>query len=87
MKKKVIKYLLMGIGVSILRSKDPEIADNVKVDFAAYGLDVNNKKDIKYIKMAELAPWVLVALLWPVIIVDSYCGLLADILEKKFPTD
>ena len=85
--KKGIKYLLTGIGVAMLRSKDPEIADNVKVDYAAYGLDVNNKKDIKYIKMAELAPWVLIALLWPLTIVDSLFELLDDILEKKFPKD
>lgn len=87
MKTKVIKYLLTGIGVAILRSRDQEIANEVEACYVNRGFDLENKKDVIFMKRANLITFAIIALIWPVVIVDSYCGLLAEILEKKFPTD
>ena len=85
--KKGIKYLLTGIGVAILRSRDQEIANEVEDCYVSRGFDVENKEHIRIMKRNNLITYAIIALIWPVVIVDSYCGLLADILEKKFPTD
>ena len=85
--KKAIKYLLTGIGVAILRSRDQRIADEAEDCYVNHGFDLENKKDVILMKRANLITYAIIALIWPVVIVDSYCGLLADILEKRFPTD
>ena len=85
--KKSIKYLLTGIGVAILRSRDQEIANEVEACYVNNGFDMENKKHVIFMKRMNLITFAIIALIWPVVIVDSYCGLLADILEKKFPTD
>ena len=85
--KKVIKYLLTGIGVAILRSRDQEIANEVEACYVNHGFDMDNKKDVIFMKRANLITYAIIVLIWPVVIVDSYCGLLAHILEEKFPTD
>lgn len=85
--KKGIKYLLTGIGVAILRSRDQKLADEVKTCYVNHGFNLDNKEHIRFMKWSNLITYAIIALIWPVVIVDSYCGLLADILEKKFPTD
>ena len=85
--KKGIKYLLTGIGVAILRSRDPKIANEVEACYVNHGFNLDNKKHVRIMKRSNLIVFAIIALIWPVVIVDSYCGLLADILEKKFPTD
>lgn len=85
--KKGIKYLLTGIGVAILRSRDQKIANEVEDCYVNRGFDVENKEHVIFMKRNNLIVYAIIALIWPVVIVDSYCGLLADILEKKFPTD
>lgn len=85
--KKGIKYLLTGIGVAILRSRDQKIADEVEACYVSRGFDVENKEHIRIMKRNNLIVYAIIALIWPVVIVDSYCGLLAHILEEKFPTD
>lgn len=85
--KKVIKYLLTGIGVAILRSRDQKIVNEVEACYVNRGFDLENKKDVIFMKRANLITYAIIVLIWPVVIVDSYCGLLAEILEKKFPTD
>lgn len=85
--KKGIKYLLTGIGVAILRSRDQKIADEVEDCYVSHGFDMENKEHVRIMKWNNLITYAIIALIWPVVIVDSYCGLLADILEKKFPTD
>ena len=85
--KRVIKYLLTGIGVAILRSRDQKIANEVEDCYVNHGFNLDNKKHVKIMKRNNLITYAIIALIWPVVIVDSYCGLLAEILEKKFPTD
>jgi len=85
--KKGIKYLLTGIGVAILRSRDQKIVDEVEDCYVNHGFDLENKEHVRLMKRNNLITYAIIALIWPVVIVDSYCGLLADILEKKFPTD
>ncbi len=85
--KKAIKYLLTGIGVAILRSRDQDIANEVEACYVNHGFDMDNKKHVIIMKRCNLIVFAIVALIWPVVIVDSYCGLLVDILEKKFPKD
>ena len=85
--KKGIKYLLTGIGVAILRSRDQKIANEVEDCYVNHGFNLDNKKHVRIMKRNNLIVYAIIALIWPVVIVDSYCGLLADILEKKFPTD
>ena len=85
--KKGIKYLLTGIGVAILRSRDQKIVNEVEACYVNHGFDLNNKKHVRIMKHGNLIAYAIAVLIWPVVIVDSYCGLLADILEKKFPTD
>ncbi len=85
--KKVIKYLLTGIGVAILRSRDQKIATEVEDAYVSHGFDMENKEHVIFMKRMNLITYAIVALIWPVVIVDSYCGLIAEILEKKFPTD
>ena len=87
MKKKGIKYLLTGIGVAILRSRDQKIANEVEDCYVNHGFDMDNKKHVRIMKRWNLIVYAIIALIWPVVIVDSYCVLLAEILEKKFPTD
>lgn len=85
--KKGIKYLLTGIGVAILRSRDQKIADEVEDCYVSNGFDMENKEHVIFMKRMNLITYAIIALIWPVVIVDSYCGLVAEILEKKFPTD
>ena len=85
--KRVIKYLLTGIGVAILRSRDQKIANEVEDCYVNHGFNLDNKKHVKIMKRNNLITYAIIALIWPVVIVDSYYGLLAEILEKKFPTD
>jgi len=85
--KKGIKYLLTGIGVAILRSRDQKIVNEVEDCFVNHGFNLDNKKHVRIMKRNNLIVYAIIALIWPVVIVDSYCGLIAEILEKKFPTD
>ena len=81
--KKVIKYLLTGIGVAILRKRDPVITDAINDVYARYDLDVkNNEQHAKIANDYTALAYGLVVLLWPVVVVDSIVDFVAsDLLE------
>lgn len=87
--KKVIKYLLTGIGVAILRKRDPVITNAINDVYARYDLDVeNNKQHAKIANDYTALAYIAVVLLWPVVVADSIvdfvCG---DILKLHDRTE
>ncbi len=81
--KKLIKYLLTGIGVAILRKRDPVITDAINDVYTRYDLDVeNNEQHAKIANDYTALAYVLAALLWPVVVADSIVDFVAsDVLH------
>ena len=85
MKKKVIKYLLTGIGVAILRKRDPVITDAINDVYARYDLDVeNNEQHAKIANDYTALAYGIAALLWPLVIVDSIVDFVASDVLKLY---
>ena len=83
--KKVIKYLLTGIGVAILRKRDPVIMDAFNDLYARFDLDVeNNKKHAEIANEYTAFGFIAAALLWPVVIVDSIVDFVASDVLKLY---
>lgn len=83
--KKGIKYLLTGIGVAILRKRDPVITDALNDLYARYDLDVkNDKKHAKIANDYTALAYGIAALLWPVVIVDSIVDFVASDILKLY---
>lgn len=83
--KKVIKYLLTGIGVAILRKRDPVITDAINDVYARYDLDVkNNEQHAKIANDYTALAYVAGVLLWPLVIVDSIVDFVASDILKLY---
>ena len=83
--KKLIKYLLTGIGVAILRKRDPVITDEVNDVWARYDFDVeNNEQHAKIANDYTALAYGLVVLLWPVVVVDSIVDFVASDVLKLY---
>lgn len=83
--KSSIKYLLTGIGVAILRKRDPVITDALNDLYARYDLDVeNNEQHAKIANDYTALAYVAAALLWPVVIFDSIVDFLASDVLKLY---
>ena len=83
--KKGIKYLLTGIGVAILRKRDPVITDAVNDVWAKYDFDVkNDEEDAKIVNGYTALAYCAAALLWPVVVVDSIVDFVASDVLKLY---
>ena len=83
--KKVITYLLTGIGVAILRKRDPVITDAINDVYARFDLDVkNNEEHAKIANDYTALVYVIAGLLWPVVIVDSIVDFVASDILKLY---
>ena len=83
--KKVITYLLTGIGVAILRKRDPVITDAINDVYARCDLDVeNNEQHAKIANDYTALVYGLVVLLWPVVVVDSIVDFVASDILKLY---